>query len=92
LHEHQENGEADADQLVALMRNLTSRALIVRLDAPPATLSHRAHEDGREDEAATALRIREAYKDRSGARYRAFDTSQQGAVEIAGALLEQLSS
>jgi deoxyadenosine/deoxycytidine kinase len=83
--------ESDVDQLAALMRNLTSKTMIVRLDAPPATMSHRAHEDGREDEVATALHIREAYKERSGARYRAFDTSQQSAGDIATVLLEQLN-
>src|SRR5581483_3156543 len=47
--------ESDVDQLVALMRQLTRRALIVRLDAPEDALRQRAFTVGREDEVATML-------------------------------------
>jgi hypothetical protein len=66
--------EADVDQLVALMRNLASRSLIIRLDAPEAVLARRAVETGREEELATALSLRAAFKARYGARLLSFDT------------------
>jgi hypothetical protein len=67
--------EADIDQLVALMRHLTARALVVRLTAPAAVLSSRAAAAGREGELGAAMRTEGAYKERYGVRFFRFDTS-----------------
>src|SRR6478609_7610902 len=48
--------EPDVDQLVALMRQLTRRALMVRLDAPAETLTQRAEAAGRSSEVGTISR------------------------------------
>jgi hypothetical protein len=74
--------EADVDQLIALMRNLASRALIIRLDAEDAVLAQRAAETGREGELATALRLQGMFKARYGARLLSFDTGMTPVTAI----------
>ena len=86
------NFEAEIDQLIALMRNLTRRALIVRLEASEASLCERAQRLGREGELAGALRIRTAGKGRYGERFRTFDTTSSSAKEIATSLRNALTS
>jgi hypothetical protein len=75
--------EADIDQLVALMRNLARRAVIVKLDADPDMLRERARVSGREGELEAALRLRGAYRPRYGDRFRSFDSGTMAAGEIA---------
>jgi len=82
--------EPEIDQLVALMRHLTEKALVLRLDAPESVLTRRAHAAGREDELASALRLRAAYRDRSGDQFRAFDTGEIAPAEIVAASRELL--
>jgi hypothetical protein len=53
--------QAEIGQLVALMRQLIQSQLIVHLEAPDDATSQRARDAGREDEAAAALRVRDAY-------------------------------
>jgi hypothetical protein len=53
--------QAEIGQLVALMRQLIQSQLIVHLVAPDDATSQRARDAGREDEAASALRVRDAY-------------------------------
>jgi adenylate kinase family enzyme len=82
--------EADIDQLVALMRHLAQRSMIVRLDVSEAVLAARAGATGREDELAAALRIRTAAKGRYGDRFRSFDSGSMSAIEIAASVRESL--
>jgi broad-specificity NMP kinase len=84
------NLEADIDQLVALMRHLAQRSMIVRLDVSEAVLAARAGATGREDELAAALRIRTAAKGRYGDRFRSFDSGSMSAIEIAASVRESL--
>ena len=87
------NYEADIDQLIALMRHLTVRAIVVRLNASEAALTERARRLGREDELSATLRIGPAYKSRYGLRFYAFDTGDLSVEsvrdEIKNALLQQ---
>ena len=85
------NFEAEIDQLVALMRNLAQRALIVRLDIDEAVLAGRAREAGREAELPGALRIRAASKGRYGERFRAYDSGAMSAQAIATDVRETLT-
>jgi hypothetical protein len=84
--------ESDIDQLAALMRNLASKTLTVRLGAPEGELSRRAQALGREDEVASAVRCAAAMKSRYGARHLAFDTGATGVEAIVTAVREQLAS
>jgi len=84
----QHDFEADIDQLVALMRHLAQGALVVRLDASPETLMQRAAASGRESELPVALRLREAYRARSGDRSLSFDTSAVGPEDIVSEIRE----
>jgi hypothetical protein len=68
--------EADIDQLVALMRNLASTSLVVRLDASATTLTERAAATGRENELAISLKIADAYKARYGSRLLSLDSGE----------------
>jgi hypothetical protein len=74
--------DADIDQLVALMRHLTSAALVLRLEGSPETLGQRARAAGRETEIDAALRLSGAYKDRYGVRYHRLDTSGLDAAAV----------
>ena len=55
------NYQGEIGQLVALMRQLIHGQLIVQLEAPDDATSQRARDAGRETEAATAMRLRDAY-------------------------------
>jgi hypothetical protein len=84
------NYEADIDQLIALMRQMTRRAIVVRLTASPAVLTDRARALGQDADLPAALRIDGTYKERHGVRFYFFDTSARPpeaiAAEIEGAL------
>jgi shikimate kinase len=84
------NFESDIDQLIALMRHLTDEALIVRLDASTETLAARAQSDGRAAELEPSLRIRDAFRSRSGARYQAHDSSSESVEQISRSVLAAL--
>jgi hypothetical protein len=84
--------ESDIDQLLALMRNLTRRSLVVRLLADEATLRHRAQTSGRDRELAEALRVNETFRPRYGERFVSFDTATLTVAEIADELRARLSS
>ena len=74
--------EAEVDQLIALMRNLAAKTLVIRLDASGAVLMQRAQATGREAELATALRLRPAFKARYGNRLLAFDSGATTTAEM----------
>ena len=80
--------EQDIDQLVSLMRQMTQKALMVRLTASEAVLSSRASDAGRNQE--LPARIDALYKQRSGPRALTFDTGVTGIDEIADAIRERL--
>jgi predicted kinase len=80
--------EQDIDQLVSLMRQMTQKALVVQLTAPPPVLEARAQQAGRD--AATAARIAGLYKQRYGSRSLSFDTGTTAGAEIADAIRERL--
>jgi hypothetical protein len=62
---------------VALMRQLVRASLIVHVEAPPDVMLQRAREAGREDEAAAALRLRDAYQGRYEERLLRLDSGAQ---------------
>ena len=80
--------DQDIDQLVSLMRQMTQKALLVRLTAHEAVLAARASQAGR-DAAATA-RIDALYKVRYGSRSLSFDTGTTGVGQIADVIRERL--
>lgn len=86
--------EAEIDQLIALMRNLARRSLIVRLDVDDDALSKRAQAATRESEIDAARRIRTAARGRYGERFRSFDSGamspQEIAIAVRGALTQAL--
>jgi hypothetical protein len=84
--------EADIDQLVALMRHLTARALVVRLTAPAAALSRRAAAAGRKGDLNAITRIASTYKERYGVRFFSFDTSLKRPEEIASEIKQALDN
>ena len=90
---HLYNYEADIDQLLALMRHLTSRAIVVQLQADEATLARRAAHDRRNAELPAALRIGAAYRARYGVRFYSFDTVELSVeavvLEVRKALADQ---
>ena len=77
--------ESDIDQLLALMRNLAEKTLVVRLTASPEALTERARRAGREAELPAALRLQAAYKARYGDRFCSFDSDETPAAGIAAA-------
>ena len=83
--------EHDIDQLVALMRHLAPRALVVRLNASEAVLRERALQTGREAELEPTLRMRTASKQRYGERFLSFDTDSMRPDEIASAVRDSLT-
>jgi hypothetical protein len=80
--------ESEIDQLIALMRHLAQRALIVRLDVSEAVLAQRARDAGREAELASALRLRGAARGRYGDRVLTFDSSSMDPAAIAAQVRE----
>lgn len=79
--------EQDIDQLEALMRQMTRKALLVRLTAAESVLHSRAQEAGRDPALCS---IDAQYKPRYGPRSQTFDTGQMGADEIAEAIRGRL--
>jgi hypothetical protein len=67
--------EQDIDQLVALMRQMTSHALMVHVIASEETIKARAAEGWREDEADEALELARLYKQRDSDIALLVDTS-----------------
>jgi hypothetical protein len=84
------SAESDVTGLIALMRQLTRQALIVRLDAPEEVLRQRAQVAGREAELPAILRLKAAYKERQDERFVRFDTSVSSVGEMASELLDRL--
>jgi adenylate kinase family enzyme len=82
--------ESDVDQLLALMRTISRQELMVRLDAPGDVLRRRAIDAGREADADSIVRLRDAYKPRYSDRLMHFDTSQESVAEIVEQVLERL--
>jgi predicted kinase len=82
--------EADVEQLIALMRHLTSQAVVVRLQADAAVLAERARALGRESALATTLSIDAAYKERYGVRFYSFDSGLRSAQDIAAEVIAAL--
>lgn len=80
--------EQDVDQLVSLMRQMTQKALLVRLTAGGDVLSARAHDTGRDAE--LPARIDALYKQRYGSRALTFDTGVTGIHGIADVIRERL--
>lgn len=82
--------EAHIDQLLALMRMMTLRKVIVRLEAPPAELARRAEVTGRHADLDLAARITAAYRNRGGPELRTYNTAAHTAAEIVSSILEEL--
>ena len=90
LYEHEGkllSYEADIDQLLALMRNMTDRALVVRLTAHDFVLAQRADNTS----TTSASRINAAYKARYGARNLSLDTSTGSTADLAAAIEHALA-
>lgn len=81
------NFEREIGQLAALMRNLATQTLVVRLTAPEATLVSR----GSTAEAATAARIESSYRERFSHSL-TFDSGAMAASEIAAKVKQALSA
>jgi adenylate kinase family enzyme len=82
--------EQEIDQTLVLMRNMTSRSLLVRLTAGEAELAARARRTGREHELPAALRIDGMYKLRHGPLSMSFDTTDADPADTASAVRERL--
>jgi AAA domain len=82
--------EQEIDQLLVLMRNMTSRALLVRLTAGETELAGRARRTHREHELQAALRIDRMYKLRRGPLTMSFDTTDADPAETAAAVRGRL--
>jgi hypothetical protein len=83
--------EPEIDQLVSLMRQMTQKALIVRLTARPEVLKERAKANWRDDELAEALAIEALYKPRYGTAALTLDTSETNQDDIAAAIRSKLT-
>ena len=86
------NFESDIDQLIALMRQMTDRAIVVRLQSSEDVRATRAAAAGRESELATAQRVESAYKDRFGVRFHTFDTGAMTTEEVVGEVQAALNA
>lgn len=84
------NFESQIDQLMALMRMMTVRRMIVRLSASEEDLARRAEQTGREVDLAVALRATASYKPRIAMELRAFDTGVHTTDDIVRSILEDL--
>ena len=84
------NFEAEIDQLVALMRQMTEKALVVRLIASDEELARRAGAAGREGELEEARVMATKYKARYGERFRSFDSGKTSKAEIVAAVVQAL--
>lgn len=82
--------EADIDQMMALMRQMAPRPVVVRLYADPAVLRRRAAEAGRDSEIETALKVNAAYKDRFGLNAVSLDTGAHDVGEEVAAVRQAL--
>jgi broad-specificity NMP kinase len=80
----------DVDQLVALMRQMTSKALAVHLTASPEAIERRASEAWREEEMAEAAELAGKYRARYGRNAMTLDTSEMDVDAAARAIREQL--
>ena len=84
------NHEAQIDQLLALMRMMTLRRMIVRLSASEGALARRAEQAGRESELALALKVTAAYRVRVAPELRVYNTDAHSPAEIVASILEEL--
>jgi adenylate kinase family enzyme len=82
--------EPEIDQMLVLMRNMTSRSLVVRLTTGEEELAVRAGRTGREHELPAALRINGMYKRRHGPLSMAFDTTDTDPADTATAVRDRL--
>jgi hypothetical protein len=82
--------EQEIDQMLVLMRNMTSRSLLVRLTAGEEELAVRAGRTGREQELPVALRIDSMYKPRRGPLSMSFDTTDADPADTASRVRERL--
>jgi adenylate kinase family enzyme len=85
------NFESQIDQLLALMRMMTLRKMIVRMKASEEDLARRAKQAGREQDLALSLGIDAAYNDRYSPDFRSYNTSAHSPQEIARSILEELA-
>jgi hypothetical protein len=84
------NAESQIDQLLALMRMMTLRKMMVRLKTSEEDLARRAEQTGREDELAMAMRVEAAYRPRVAAELRTYNTSAHIPQEIVASILDEL--
>jgi adenylate kinase family enzyme len=84
------NFESQIDQLLALMRMMTLRRMIVRVGASDEELARRAKQAGRESELALAARIEAGYKDRRAPELRVYNTEAHTPGEIVASILVEL--
>lgn len=81
--------QRDIDQLIALMRNMTERALLVQLEAAPELLRERALATGRAGDLEAAERLAGFYRPRYGPNAMKLDAT--GAVsDLAERIMEKL--
>jgi tRNA uridine 5-carbamoylmethylation protein Kti12 len=82
--------EQDIDQLVALMRNMTRKALVVHLTASPEQLEAIAKSNWRESELAEAGAVSSLYKQRFGNGAMTLDSGAMDIDGLADAIRERL--
>jgi hypothetical protein len=82
--------EPDIDQLVALMRQMTRRALVVRLTSTREATERRAAEAWREEEVPESVELAALYRPRYGANSMTLDTSDMSLETAATAIVERL--
>jgi len=83
--------ESHVDQLIALMRNLTLRSLIVRLNATDEVLRERSLASTHGADLAAALTVSAAYRARAAEGLLTFDTATHTPDEIAAAVQAELA-
>jgi hypothetical protein len=84
--------EPEIGQLVALMRQLTAAALIVKLEVSPDVTASRASAAGRERDLAAALRVRESYQGLYAGRVLRLDGASQPLPGLAREIHRRLES
>jgi adenylate kinase family enzyme len=84
------NFESQIDQLLALMRMMTLRRMIIRIGASDEELATRAARIGRGSELALATRIEAGYKERRAPELRVYNTGAHATDEIVTSILAEL--
>jgi adenylate kinase family enzyme len=84
------NAESQIDQLLALMRMMTLRRMIVRLTASEEELARRARATGRVADLDLALQVNAAYRARVSPELRVFNTGAHRPGDVVASILSEL--